>query len=228
MIDLTGTVDEITAGFSQTGRRKLRKVEKQDLTIESVQDAATALDILGRMDLHRDERGMSKISEKTFLAAFEHVYRTDDLGTILHVQHQGRFVAALVLHRGRDTAHFMNSVHDEPILAELGNLRIAPFLLLQGMKWAKARGCRGFDLEGYKWPVDASERLYNIYKYKKELSPEYTLRVAEHQRIINQMAYLTGDAYALLRRRLKPIKRRVESALKQWEIDRENAKIKAD
>jgi hypothetical protein len=76
--------------------------------------------------------------------------------------------------------------------------------------------------------VDASERLYNIYKYKKELSPEYTLRVAEHQRIINQMAYLTGDAYALLRRRLKPIKRRVESALKQWEIDRENAKIKAD
>jgi hypothetical protein len=39
---------------------------------------------------------------------------------------------------------------------------------------------------------------------------------------------LTGDAYALLRRRLKPIKRRVESALKQWEIDRENAKIKAD
>jgi hypothetical protein len=228
MIDLTGPVDDIVAGFSQTGRRKLRKAEQQDLTIESVQDAATALDILGRMDLHRGERGMLKIPEKTFLAAFEHVYRTDDLGTILHVQHQGRFVAALVLHRGRDVAHFMNSVHDEPILAELGNLRIAPFLLLQGMKWAKTRGCRDFDLEGYKWPADVSDPYYNIYKYKKELSPKYTLRVAGHQRIINQLAYLTGDAHAVLRRRLKPIKRRVKSALKQWKIDRENAKIKAD
>jgi hypothetical protein len=228
LVDLTETVDDIMARFSKTCRQKLRQAERQDLTTESVQDAQTALEILRGINQHHRDRGLSEIPEKTFLVAFEHVYRTDDLGTILLVRHQGRFVGAIMLHRSRDTMHPMHSMYNEQILPELGNLRIVPFLLLQGIKWAKARGCLYVNVEGYKWPVDASDPLYNIYKYKKDFAPTQVLRIAGHQRVANYLSYLTGDPRSTLRHHVKPLKRHVKSVLKQWKINRENANTKAD
>lgn len=208
LVDISGAETDIAARFSQTGRRKLRKAERLGLTIETVKDAAVAMEILPIMNEHRVVRGLPAISRARFRAAFENVYRTDDLGTLLVLRHQGRFVAALVLHRGRDTAHFMNSVHDDAILAELDNVRIAPFLLLEGMKWANRRGCSLFDLEGYKEPLIPNDPLQHIYKYKSEFYPKHVSRIAGYQKIVNPLTYLTGNAQEIVKPYAKSILRK--------------------
>lgn len=210
LVDISGSEAEIAARFSQTGRRKLRKAERLGLAISVVTDADEAMGLLPLMNQHREERGLRGISPQRFGAAFEHVYRTGDLGVILKVSHQDRFVAGLILHRERDTGHFMHSFHDDAILVELDNLRIAPFLLMQGMKWANQLGCRLFDLEGYKDPTDTADPLHHIYKYKSEFNPRTVHRITPHQKIGNPIVYLTGNARNLLVRRVKPLLRRLK------------------
>ena len=203
VVDISGAASDIASRFSQTCRRKLRKAEKQDLDVTVIREKADAADFLTRLNRHRSERGLRPLGQKSFMAAFENIYRHDDLGVIRVIYHQNRFLAGIVLHRSRDTTHFIYSVHDDAILAELDNLRISPFLMLDAMKWANARGCRYFDLEGYGNPDDPDNPLRHIHKYKSEFKPEPVFRVAEHHKICNKMAYVTGDLRTILKRWVK-------------------------
>jgi len=207
IVNISGTATDIASRFSQSCRRKLRKAEKQDLSVTALHEEAGAKDFLARLNRHRTERGLRALNPKSFIAAFKHVYRQDDLGTILVIYHQGRFVAGIVLHRSRDTTHFIYSVHDDVILADLENLRISPFLMLEAMKWANARGCHLFDLEGYRDPNDPTNPLQHIHKYKSEFKPQVTFRVAEHHRIINRAVYFTGEPRKILKRTIKSLLR---------------------
>ncbi|MEQ8901169.1 MAG: GNAT family N-acetyltransferase [Roseovarius sp.] len=203
IVDITGTASDIASQFSQTCRRKLRKAEKEDLEVVALQEDADAADFLARLNCHRTERGLGALRQDAFMTTFEHVYRGGDLGVIRVIYHRGRFVAGIVLHRSRDTTHFIYSVHDDEVLAELNNLRISPFLMLDAMKWASEKGCRYFDLEGYGNPDDPDNPLKHIHKYKSEFKPTPTLRVPQHHKISNRMIYLSGNFKDILKNWIK-------------------------
>lgn len=205
IVDISGDAFEIANRFSQTCRRKLRKAEKKNFNVAVLQGKTNAEDFLTRLNLHRSARGLRPLDQKTFMSAFEHIYRHNDLGVVLVIYHQGRFVAGIVLHRSRETTHFIHSVHDDAILAELGNLRISPLLMLDAMKWANEKGCRYFDLEGYGDPDDPNNRLKHIHKYKSEFKPKAVFRVAEHHKVSNRAIYVTGELQPILKRRIKRI-----------------------
>lgn len=205
LTDITGSPADIAARFSQTGRRKLRKAERLDLTVESVMDEDLALEFLNRLNKHRGERGLGPIPEGWFLAAFHNIFRTDDLGVLQVTRHQGRILAGTLLHRSRDAVHYMNSFFDAELAAELGDLRIAPFQLFQAMLWANARGCKHFDWEGYIRDLPPTHRLYGIYRYKNDFSPVETPRVLGHQKIMRPMIYASGNARALLAPYVEPL-----------------------
>lgn len=194
IVDISGSATEIAARFNQTARRKLRKAERIDLVLKPVTTEEEALEFHASMNRHRAQRGLVSISWARFATAFHNVYKPGELGVILVIRHAGRFVAGVVVHRGPKTAHFMHSTHEDAILAELDDLRIAPFLLLEAMKWANARECQLFDLEGFKLPLDSADELYNIYKYKTEFNPRLASRLQGRQKIIRPMIYLSGSA----------------------------------
>lgn len=212
LTDITGSPAEIAARFSQTGRRKLRKAERLDLTVESVLDEDLALEFLKRLNNHRGERGLGPIPEGRFLAAFHNIFRTDDLGVLQVTRHQGRILAGTLLHRSRDAVHYMNSFFDSALAAELGDIRIAPFQLLQAMLWANARGCKHFDWEGYIRDLPPSHRLYRIYRYKNDFSPVETPRVLGHQKTLRPLVYFTGNARTILAPYVKPLIQRMRPA----------------
>lgn len=215
--DISGSAEAIAARLSQTGRRKLRKAEKAGFDVAPAQTEAEALDFLARLNAHRAPRGLRPIPQARFMAAWRQVYSTNDLGTLLVIRHQGRVMAGLLLHRGRDTAYFISSFQDDPALSALDNIRIAPFLLFQGMLWANRLGCRSFDLEGYVKDAGPDHPLYGIYRYKADLAPAQVARIPGRQMILHPAVYLTGETRSLaipyLKTLAKRLRRRRKSAI---------------
>ena len=212
LTDISGSPDEISARFSKTRRRELRKAERLDLTVESVMDEDLALEFLKRLNRHRDERGLGPIPEGRFLAAFHNILRTDDLGVLQVTRHQGRILTGTLLHRSRDDVHYMNSFFDAELAAELGDVRVAPFQLFQAMLWANARGCKRFNWEGYISDLPPTHRLYAIYRNKGHFLPVETPRLLGQQKTLHPLVYLTGNARQILTPYIKPLLQRARQA----------------
>lgn len=208
LIDLTGSDDDIQARFSQTGRRKIRKAEKLGLTVHVGLDGAEAQDFLQRLNSHHQSRRIATIPEPVFQALQRDVLQPGDLGSIITVRHEGRFLAGALTYRSPGTAHFLHSVHDDAALAALDNLRVSPFLLFQTMKWARGKGCTRYDIEGYRANPAPDDPHGHIFRYKSEFNPREVLRVAGHYRVINPMLHLTGNAREILRSQAKALRAR--------------------
>ena len=194
LIDLRGTEADILARFSKSARSEARKAEKLGITVDTVQDEAGAEEFLESLNRHRNARRMGEVARPGFLASVREIHKTGDLGTILVFRYQGVFVAGLLVYRSPSTVHLIQVTNEADKLQSLKNLRISPYLCLEGMRWAKARGCDWMDVEGYKENTDEDDKYRRIYRYKAELGPIPVLRVAGQQRILNYAAHLTGNA----------------------------------
>ena len=194
LVDISGTEAETLGRFSRSARAEVRKAERQGLTVEVIREKSDGLEFLASLDRHRAERGLGLVTEPVLLAALEHVYRTEDLGIILALRQRGIFIAGLALYRGKHIVHAALYTTEAGKLRELQNLRVAPFLWLQAMQWAKSLGCKSLDVEGYKEVDDPDDPLHRVYKYKAELSPKLVTRVAGHQKTINPWINFPGNA----------------------------------
>ena len=207
LVDLSGTEADILGRFSKSARAEVRKAERQGLTVEAIREKAGALEFLASLDRHRAERGMGLVAQPVWLAAFENVYRTEDLGILLALRQNEIFIAGIALYRGKRVAHTTLYTNDAAKLRTLGNLRASPFLWLQAMKWAKSLGCRQLDVEGYKEIEDTNDKLYRVYKYKAELAPTLVTRVAGHQKTVNGWINLSGNARDIVKMRAKSLRK---------------------
>lgn len=207
-VDTTASTDEILARFSKSARREVRRAERQGVTLVQVTDDDGARIFLASLNRLRRERGLGPISAPGFLAAFDALYRTGDKGVILSALHDGEFIAGLQLYRGAHVAHGRQFTTEPELLRGLGNLRIAPILWLEGMRWAQGHGCKALDVEGWRAEAGTKDPKFNIYKYKAEFAPVPVLRLGEHCRTLNRLVRVTGNLRADLRRALRGIYRR--------------------
>lgn len=209
LVDLTPTTEGLMTTFSTTARRKIRKCEREGITFNYCTDEAEALDFLERLNKMRVSRGLSLVKEAGFMASFRDVYRHADIGVLIIARHQGHFVAGNQSFRSTRTAHLGHFCTDEIRLRAAGDLRIAPISCLQEMKWASAKGCRVYDLEGYREDAAADDRLYNIYKYKAEFHPSPAQRMPGHGRVVNRFLYVTGNARDIVKPHVKAVLKRL-------------------
>jgi hypothetical protein len=208
-VDTTVPADEILARFSKSARREVRRAERQGVTVVPMIDERDARTFLASLNRLRRDRGLAQISAPGFLAAFDAIYRTGERGVILSALNDGAFVAGLQLYRGAHVAHGRQFTTEPELLRSLGNLRIAPLLWFEGMRWAQSLGCKALDVEGWRPEVKQGDPKLNIYKYKAEFAPEPVLRLGEHSRTLNRLVDLTGNLKNDLRRGLRSIFRRV-------------------
>lgn len=208
-VDLVPEPEAILAGFSKSARRELRRAERQGITLHPVTDDAGAREFLDSLNRLRRDRGIGPIAAPGFLAAFDTMYRTGDLGVILAARHEGAFVAGLQLYRGAHVAHGRQFTTEPALLRPLGNLRIAPLLWFEGMKWARGHGCRALDVEGWREAVAADDPKFNLYKYKSEFAPTPIRRLGERSRTVNRLVEVTGNLKDDLRQVARSIYRRV-------------------
>jgi len=206
LIDLSGSDDDLLARFSQTCRRKIRKAEKLGLTVRVGLEGAGADDFRDRLNSHHQNRRIATIPPPMFQALQRGVLGPADLGSIIAVHHDQRFLAGIITYRSPTTAHFMHSVHDDAALAKLDNLRIAPFLLLQSMKWSKSMGCETYDIEGYIPDAPPDHPQAHVYRYKSEFNPRLTMRVAGNYLVLDRALHVTGNWREILRLRVRALK----------------------
>lgn len=213
LVPLAGGREARIARLSKSARRELRRGERQGVAVAAVTDPAEALECLASLERLRRSRGLAPLSRAGFEAGFPEIHGPGDLGVLLAARHEGRLAGSLMLYRGRDVAHGRHFAPEPELLRSLSNLRISPALWLAGMDWAEARGCRALDVEGWRADVAPGTPRHAIYKYKSELGPEETPRVAEHYLPLNPVLHAPGFAPQRLRRAAGRLRRRLREGV---------------
>ncbi|WP_298854417.1 GNAT family N-acetyltransferase [uncultured Ruegeria sp.] len=207
-VDISVTSEEIMAAFSKSARREVRRAERQGVTFQSAQNPEEFRIFLESMNRLRVSRRLPELSLPAYEAMFEDILQQDEIGTAILAWQQETFLAGLLVYRSRDIVHGRHFTTEPDHLRAAGNLRIAPALWLEAMRWAKERGCGILDVEGYREPAPG-EKKFNIHKYKSEFNPQVVRRISARERIVNRHVYLTGNIRSLIRGQLKKVKQAV-------------------
>lgn len=207
-VDISGSQDDILGNFSKSARREVRRAERQGIEFYTAENPGQFSVFLESMNRLRAVRGLWPLDVPAFEVMFEDVLRHNDLGTVIMARQKENFLAGLLVYRSKDVVHGRHFTTEPDQLRAAGNLRIAPALWLEAMCWAKEKGCRYLDVEGYREPVPGDSK-YNIHKYKSEFNPKVVRRISERSLVMNRRIYLSGNARSLLKGKLKQIKRAV-------------------
>lgn len=205
LVDITRPPEQILAELSKSARREVRRAERQGVTFGAVKAPEEALTFMTSLNRLRLSRGLDEMALPAFMASYDVLYANQDLGNIIGAWKEDVFLGGLLVYRSRDVVHGRHFTTEPEDLRRAGNLRIAPALWLEAMKWAQSKGCRTLDVEGYDEPVEGDKK-FNIYKYKSEMNPRIVTRISERAKILNATLYLTGNARQLARSGLKRLK----------------------
>ncbi|MDE9451598.1 GNAT family N-acetyltransferase [Aliiroseovarius sp. Z3] len=210
LIDITPDPDEIMSRFSKSARREVRRAERAGVSVRPITTRDGALEFLHSLNRLRVSRGLFALAEDSFVQSFDDIYEAGDMGILLGAFSDGAFISGLLMYRSAHTAHGRHFTTETELLHALKNLRISPLLWLEGMIWARSKGCASLDVEGYVETTDKSDKKYNIYKYKSELAPKAVIRIGERSRIANGFLHVTGNGKEVLkaaaRRRYRALK----------------------
>ncbi|MBL4806173.1 MAG: GNAT family N-acetyltransferase [Rhodobacteraceae bacterium] len=205
LVDLKRSEAEILASFSKSARREARRAERMNVTVTEIsqkEDYFAFLEILNKL---RKSRHLAILEEEMMGFSFDHFYKHGNHGVVLCAWHEGVLLAGLQMYRSKNTAHGRHFAGDNDKLKGLKNLRISPLLWLEGMKWARKKGCTQLDLEGYDASIQKGDSHYFVYKYKGEFSPLEVTRVAEHYLVVNPFYNFPGYIKPKLKEYVKGI-----------------------
>jgi len=189
IVDISLSKDEILANFSKSARREVRRATRQEVTVKYASTFLEAQLFYNALnDMNRD-RHMPVVSENEYTEMYNNIFNTQDVGVIINAYKGGVFLGGIWLMRVGNNANVSQFVVSPEALHNLSNLRIAPFIWYEAMCWAKDKGCKNFDVEGYVEDVDKSNPMYNIYKYKREFSPKGVYRINEYIFVISRAKY---------------------------------------
>lgn len=173
LINLQRSEEEIFASFERKTRQQINAASRLGATITPVTElgeARLAFDCLSSM---RSQRGISKMSEKEFNVTFEHILKGQDIGLLLNAKLGPMFLGTIWNFRSSRYTNPSGYAIVPGVSKELpSNLSIGPALWWQMMKWAKSKGCRWFDVEGYIEKTQPDSLTYEVQKFKRRFSPE--------------------------------------------------------
>jgi lipid II:glycine glycyltransferase (peptidoglycan interpeptide bridge formation enzyme) len=189
LVDLAKTENEIYSQFSQSTRREMRRAERQNVYVKSVTEHEDAATFYNCLSLMHHERGLTTISEKEFFSTFELILKNNQIGALLCAYHDALFLGGLWLVRSAHVAHASRYVVVNEALRALSNLSIGPSLWWEGMRWAKARDCALFDMEGSIEEGEPNSASYEVQKFKRRFSPKSVERISVHHKVCNVGIY---------------------------------------
>lgn len=186
VIDLTLPEEKLRASFSRSARRKIKAVEREDITIREIHDPDEAHIFFDRLDRFILSRhSLTPIDRPERQAIFGNICQDPEMGVLLGAFQHGDFLGGFLIYRSNRTAHAARYVAD----LDNAKLRVASSLWFAGMLWAKRQGCTVMDVEGYKDVSDMNHPKFNIYEYKRQFHPRHIQRIAEHMLPLNRFVH---------------------------------------
>lgn len=184
ILDLKKDEAEILAGASQGFRRKLRKAEKNDISI-SAETSEQAINEFCKLEkLHAERQRYVAFSESFLKNQFE-AFREGNEVLIYTAKKDGEILAQnFMIFYGPEASYHYG------VSSELGTkYSAAPLLHMAAMEEARKRGCIRYNLWGIVGLEEKSHRFYGVSEFKRSFGCEELKYTPAHDLILKPLKY---------------------------------------
>ena len=190
IVDIKGSEDQILARMKQKTRYNIRLAEKKGVTVRAWDD----IESFHKMMLVTGGRdGFGVHAPEYYQRAYE-LLHPKQMGELLLAEYEGKFLASLFVARNGDRAYYLYGASTD----EERNRMPTYLLQWEAMKWAKARGCKEYDLWGVPDEEEAAlesnfearhDGLWGVYRFKRGFGGELKRAIQALDRVYNPLLY---------------------------------------
>ena len=190
IVNIGGSEEEILARMKQKTRYNIRLAEKKGVTVRAWDD----IESFHRMMLitgGRDNFGVHTLDY--YRRAYE-LLHPKQMGELLVAEYDGKPLASIFVARNGNRAYYLYGASTD----EERNRMPTYLLQWEAMKWAKARGCKEYDLWGVPDEDEAtleanfekrSDGLWGVYRFKRGFGGELKRAVQAMDKVYNPLLY---------------------------------------
>ena len=190
IVDIRGSEEEILGRMKQKTRYNIRLAEKKGVTVcawDDIESFHKMMLITGG----RDNFGVHTLDY--YRRAYE-LLHPKQMGELLVAEYDGKPLAALFVARNGNRAYYLYGASTD----EERNRMPTYLLQWEAMKWAKARGCKEYDLWGVPDEDEATleanfetrhEGLWGVYRFKRGFGGELKRAVQAMDKVYNPLLY---------------------------------------
>lgn len=196
LIDISGTEEDWLEAMKPKTRYNIRLAERKDVIVQPSSDVK-AFHQLMETTGERDAFGIHSVDY--YQAAYNH-FAPDGACTLLMASFEGQPLAGLMAFAQGHTAWYLYGASNN---RERNRM---PTYLLQweAMRWAKAKGCRTYDLWGVPDQpesvleakfMDRSDGLWGVYRFKRGFGGEVRRTIGAWDRVYKPLLYKLYQLY---------------------------------
>jgi lipid II:glycine glycyltransferase (peptidoglycan interpeptide bridge formation enzyme) len=182
VIDLTPGEEEIARSFRKGTRAKIRKAESMGLAVSPAQCEEDIAAFYRLYKLAAALRGYESLDFGYLMRLWQRFLADQEHGICLIARYQGEVVSAdIVLKHGTRA----EDTHGPSRLDRWPDLPKNHRCVWEAVKWAKARGCKAYDLGGYLPEATEGSQVAGVNQFKMGFSSTRVDLVGEHRCVFN-------------------------------------------
>lgn len=200
ILNLEKTEEEILAGASQGFRRKLRKAEKNEITLETSKDPKIAEKFYELELAHAKRQGYVPFSKSFLEKQFEAMMNGDE-AIVYTAKKDGEILAMnFMIFYGNEASYHYG------VSTDLGTkYSAAPLLHMEAMKEARNRGIKRYNLWGIVGLEEKSHRFYGVSEFKRSFGCEEFRYLPAQDLILNKPKYLLNKTVETARKKIRHV-----------------------
>ena len=200
ILDLTKSEEEILAGASQGFRRKLRKAEKNEITIETSKDPAIVKTFYEIEVKHAQRQKFIAFSEDFLTKQFAAFAKNDEVIMYTAKKDGENLAQNFMIFYGNEASYHYGTSTD------LGTkYSAAPLLHMEAMREARNRGIKRYNLWGIVGLDETKHRFYGVSEFKRSFGCEELKYTPAHDMILNKSKYLVNKTVETIRKHVRHV-----------------------
>ncbi|MBR6965047.1 peptidoglycan bridge formation glycyltransferase FemA/FemB family protein [Candidatus Saccharibacteria bacterium] len=200
VLNLEKSEEEILRDASQGFRRKLRKAEKEDITVETSTDPKSVKTFYQLEVEHAKRQGFVAFSEEFLTKQFEAFAKNNEV--IMYIaKKDGEILAEnfMVFYGNEASYHY-------GVSSPLGNkYSAAPLLHMKAMEEARNRGIKRYNLWGIVGLDETKHRFYGVSEFKRSFGCEELKYTPAHDLILSKPKYLINKIIESIRKKIRHV-----------------------
>lgn len=200
ILNLEKSEEEILAAASQGFRRKLRKAEKEGITVETSTDPAIVKTFYDLEVEHAKRQGFVAFSEDFLTKQFAAFAKNNEV-IMYTAKKDGEILAEnFMIFYGNEASYHYG------VSSPLGTkYSAAPLLHMEAMREARKRGIKRYNLWGIVGLDETKHRFYGVSEFKRSFGCEEFKYTPAHDLILNKFKYLLNKTVETIRKKVRHV-----------------------
>lgn len=200
ILDLTKSEEEILAGASQGFRRKLRKAEKAEITVETSENPEIVKTFYNLEVEHAKRQGFVAFSQDFLYKQFAAFAKNHEV-LMYTARKDGEILAQnFMIFYGPEASYHYG------VSSPLGTkYSAAPLLHMAAMEEARKRGCVRYNLWGIVGTDETEHRFYGVSEFKRSFGVEELKYTPAHDLVLNPTKYKINKLVETIRKKKRHV-----------------------